>query len=36
MPYGPDDGVERGECLNVRQQEDGAWRLYANIWNASP
>jgi len=35
MTYGPDEVVERGKYLNVWQQEDGDWKLYANIWNAS-
>lgn len=36
MTYGPDDVVERGKYLNVWKPEDGAWRLYANIWNGRP
>jgi uncharacterized protein (TIGR02246 family) len=36
MTYGPDDVVERGKYLNVWKPEDGAWKLYANIWNARP
>lgn len=36
MTYGPDDVVECGKYLNVWKPEDGAWKLYANIWNARP
>lgn len=36
MTYGPDDVVERGKYLNVWRQEDGDWKLHANIWNTSP
>ena len=35
MTYGPEDVVERGKYLNVWTPEDGAWKLHANIWNAS-
>lgn len=34
--YGPDDTVERGKYLNVWMQEEGTWRIHANIWNTSP
>lgn len=35
MTYGPDDTVEHGKYLNVWTQEDGAWKIHANVWNAS-
>ena len=27
--------VEKGNYLNVWKLENGDWKLYANIWNAS-
>lgn len=38
MTYGADKVTERGKYLNVWKQEDGAWKIHANIWNtnASP
>jgi ketosteroid isomerase-like protein len=36
VTYGPDNTVERGKYLNVWKQEDGTWKIHANIWNASP
>ena len=36
VTYGPDNTVERGKYLNVWKQEDGAWKIHANIWNTSP
>ena len=36
MTYGADHVVERGKYLNVWKQEDGAWKIHANIWNTSP
>ena len=33
--YGPEKVVERGKYLNVWKQEDGAWKIHANIWNTS-
>jgi len=35
MTYGTDHVVERGKYLNVWKQEDGAWKIHANIWNTS-
>lgn len=36
ITYGPDNTVERGKYLNVWRQEDGVWKIHANIWNSSP
>lgn len=36
VTYGPDNTVERGKYLNVWMQENGAWKIHANIWNTSP
>jgi len=36
VTYGPDNTVERGKYLNVWKQEDGTWKIHANIWNTSP
>jgi ketosteroid isomerase-like protein len=36
VTYGPDNTVERGKYLNVWVQEDGTWKIRANIWNTSP
>ncbi len=36
VTYGPESTVERGKYLNVWKQEDGEWKIHANIWNASP
>ena len=36
VTYGPENTVERGKYLNVWKQEDGTWKIHANIWNASP
>ena len=36
VTYGPENTVERGKYLNVWKQENGEWRIHANIWNASP
>ena len=36
VTYGPDNTVERGKYLNVWKQEDGAWKIHANIWNTNP
>jgi hypothetical protein len=36
MVYGADNVVERGKYLNVWKQEDGTWKMHANIWNTSP
>jgi ketosteroid isomerase-like protein len=36
VTYGPDNTIERGKYLNVWKQEDGEWRIQANIWNTSP
>jgi ketosteroid isomerase-like protein len=36
VTYGPNNAVERGKYLNVWKQEDGEWRIHANIWNTSP
>lgn len=36
VTYGPDNIVERGKYLNVWKQEDGTWKIHANIWNTSP
>jgi ketosteroid isomerase-like protein len=36
MTYGADRVVERGKYLNVWKQEDGAWKIHANIWNTNP
>lgn len=36
VTYGPDNTVERGKYLNVWMQEEGAWKIHANIWNTSP
>lgn len=36
VTYGPDSTVERGKYLNVWKQEDGTWKIHANIWNTSP
>jgi ketosteroid isomerase-like protein len=33
--YGPDRVVERGKYLNVWKQEDGTWKIHANMWNTS-
>lgn len=35
MTYGADKVTERGKYLNVWTQEDGAWKIHANIWNTS-
>ncbi len=35
MTYGADHVIERGKYLNVWKQEDGAWKIHANIWNTS-
>lgn len=35
VTYGPGNTVERGKYLNVWRQEDGEWKIHANIWNAS-
>lgn len=35
MTYGADHVVERGKYLNVWKQEDGDWKIHANIWNTS-
>lgn len=35
VSYGPDSVVERGKYLNVWKQEDGTWKIYANMWNTS-
>jgi ketosteroid isomerase-like protein len=36
VTYGPENTVERGKYLNVWKQEDGEWKIHANMWNASP
>lgn len=36
MVYGADHVVEHGKYLNVWKQEDGAWKIHANIWNTNP
>jgi ketosteroid isomerase-like protein len=36
VAYGPDSTVERGKYMNVWKQEDGTWKIHANIWNTSP
>lgn len=36
VTYGPEHTVERGKYLNVWKQEDGEWKIHANIWNTSP
>lgn len=36
VTYGPENTVERGKYLNVWKQEDGEWKIHANIWNTSP
>lgn len=36
LTYGPENSVERGKYLNVWKQEDGEWKIHANIWNTSP
>jgi len=35
MTYGADKVTERGKYLNVWKQEDGAWKIRANIWNTN-
>jgi ketosteroid isomerase-like protein len=35
MTYGADKVTERGKYLNVWKQEDGAWKIHANIWNTN-
>ena len=35
MTYGADKVTERGNYLNVWKQEDGAWKIHANIWNTN-
>lgn len=35
VAYGPGSVVERGKYLNVWKQEDGTWKIDANIWNTS-
>ncbi|AUD05777.1 nuclear transport factor 2 family protein [Spirosoma pollinicola] len=35
MRYGKDNTTEKGNYLNVWKQENGDWKLYANIWNTS-
>ena len=36
VTYGADNTVERGKYLNVWKQEDGTWKIHANIWNTTP
>lgn len=36
VTYGPSSTVERGKHVNVWMQEDGTWKIHANIWNTSP
>ena len=36
VTYGPASTVERGKYMNVWKQEDGRWKIHANIWNTSP
>jgi ketosteroid isomerase-like protein len=36
LVHGADNVVERGKYLNVWKQEDGTWKMHANIWNTSP
>jgi ketosteroid isomerase-like protein len=35
MTYGADQVTERGKYLNVWKQEDGTWKIHANIWNTN-
>ena len=36
ITYGAENTVEQGKYLNVWQEEDGEWKIRANIWNTSP
>jgi ketosteroid isomerase-like protein len=36
MVYGEPKVREVGKYLNVWKREGGEWRIYSNIWNASP
>ena len=36
MTWGPDNTTERGKYLNVWRQEDGVWKIHANIWKIAP
>ncbi len=35
MAYGKDKTRESGKYLNVWKKEDGAWKIYSNIWNTN-
>lgn len=35
MTYGADKVTERGHYLNVWRQEDGTWKIHANMWNTN-